>query len=566
MPGDTRVSSQHTRQRWISNINIRVDGTKLDQPFIDALVEAVVDTTLHLPAMFTLRFVDSDRQWLDDGPFKPGAAVEIMLAQNRESAEPVIKGEITAIEPVFNDDLSVNLVIRGYDRSHRLNRASKSQVFAQMSDDEIVSKIARDAGLQVETTRISQAREHVFQNNLTDLAFIQHLARRNGFEFFVDDRKLYFRKPEGRRGDLSLTWGGDLKQFQPRLSLARQVDKVIVRGWDPMSKSAVMGEATRSQIAPEVNVGGSAGDVLREAFSAATQVVVRRPVTSQEAADALAQSILDDINAGFVEAEGMAEGNPELLAGKKITIENVGKRFGGEYMITSAVHVYTGDGYEVMFRVEGARARLMADLLDDSDTDTGSQGWGGVVPAVVTNNRDERDMGRVKVKFPWLDDNLESDWVRIVGIGAGNERGFFWLPEVNDEVLVAFENGDFNHPYVIGSLWNGEDKPPEKSTEAVQGGKVETRTIKTRAGHMIQMVDRSGQEAILIQDSSGDYTIHLDIAGRTMKIDTQGKLEISTGQNASMDIGGNLDINGQGNITVQANGQLVLKGATVNIN
>src|SRR3972149_536693 len=85
----------------------------------------------------------------------------------------------------------------------------------------------------------------------------------------------------------------------------------------------------------------------------------------------------------------------------------------------------------------------------------------GVVPGIVTNNQDPDGLGRVKIKFPWLSDDNETDWVRIATLMAGGQRGGFFLPEVGDEVLVAFEHGDINHPYVIGALWNGVDKPPE---------------------------------------------------------------------------------------------------------
>ncbi len=87
----------------------------------------------------------------------------------------------------------------------------------------------------------------------------------------------------------------------------------------------------------------------------------------------------------------------------------------------------------------------------------------GVVVGVVTNNKDDEGLCRVKVKFPWLVDDDESYWARLVSPMAGKERGIVFLPEVEDEVLVVFEHGDVNRPYILGALWNGEDKPPETS-------------------------------------------------------------------------------------------------------
>src|ERR1700750_1699162 len=84
----------------------------------------------------------------------------------------------------------------------------------------------------------------------------------------------------------------------------------------------------------------------------------------------------------------------------------------------------------------------------------------GVVIGIVTNNQDPDGMHRVKVRFPWLNLDDESHWARVATPMAGDKRGAYFLPEPDDEVLVAFEHGSLEHPYVIGSLWNGKDKAP----------------------------------------------------------------------------------------------------------
>jgi phage baseplate assembly protein V len=109
----------------------------------------------------------------------------------------------------------------------------------------------------------------------------------------------------------------------------------------------------------------------------------------------------------------------------------------------------------------------------------------GVVVGIVTNVR----KGAVKVKFPWLHeedaDEKESNWARVATAMAGNDMGTFLMPEVGDEVLVAFDHGDFNSPYVIGSLWNGKDKPPEDDCKK--------RVIKTKSGLKITFDDNTAE-------------------------------------------------------------------------
>src|SRR5689334_12460780 len=104
-------------------------------------------------------------------------------------------------------------------------------------------------------------------------------------------------------------------------------------------------------------------------------------------------------------------------------------------------------------------------LLDTLEEQKQSDRVYGVVVAIVTNRKDPEEMGRVKLRYPWLGENAEGYWARIATPMAGNERGIYFLPEVEDEVLVAFEHGDLRFPYVIGSLWNGRDKPPVKNDD-----------------------------------------------------------------------------------------------------
>jgi phage protein D len=552
----------------LSHVIVKVNGAELPHELMGTLLDVVVDTSLHMPAMFALRFHDDRLQWLDDQTFTLGASVEISMSITRGSSGRIISGEITAIEPEFLPNLTANVVVRGYDRSHRLNRGTKSKVFVQVTDSDMVSQIAQAAGLQAEAESTSEVYEHVFQQNQTDLEFLHERAERIGYEMFVDDTKLYFRRPRGSRGEVALTWGQTLRAFYPRLSLVGQVDEVIVKGWDVSQKREITGRASRSEISPRIRAGNSGGAAAQQALSSsARQVVVRQPVASQRDADAIAQAVLDEINSGFVEAEGIATGNPELVAGKKMTIEGIGNRFKGSYMMTSASHIYTQEGYEVHLRVEGARAKSMADLVAQAvSPHTVSNGWGGVVPAIVTNNNDDQHMGRVKLKFPWIDDTLESGWARVAAIGGGAERGLMWIPEVNDEVLVAFEHGDFDHPYVVGGLWNGTDKPPNDINNTIKDGKVEIRTLRTREGHIIRMTDDSANSSIEIIDADRTNTIKLDMKNKKLILQTKGDVSIESDGKLDIKATGELSIKGTSNVNVEATGQLKLRGATVNIN
>ena len=190
----------------------------------------------------------------------------------------------------------------------------------------------------------------------------------------------------------------------------------------------------------------------------------------------------------------------------------------------------------------------------------------GVVIGIVTNNKDPELLGRVKLKFPWRDSSDESNWARIATAMAGNDRGTFFLPEVGDEVLVSFNHGDITQPYVIGALWNGQDKPPEKNAN----GKNNLRIIKSRSGHKIILNDEQGKETVEIQTKSG-HKITLDDSAGNEKIEIKDKtggnsIIIDSVQN-SLSLSSNMKITIQAQmIELKAGGTLTLQGGLVKIN
>ena len=194
----------------------------------------------------------------------------------------------------------------------------------------------------------------------------------------------------------------------------------------------------------------------------------------------------------------------------------------------------------------------------------------GVVVGIVTNNQDPDNMHRIKVHFPWLNQDHESNWARVATPMAGNGRGIYFLPEVDDEVLVAFEHGLIDQPFIIGSLWNGKDQPPESN----QNGKNDHRAFKSRSGHIIRFNDQDGQETIEIIDKTGNNKIVIDSSKNTISIEANSDIEIksATGKLTISAIG--IELKSQADVKIEAtstmdlkaNAQVSVKGAIINLN
>src|ERR1044071_9566103 len=153
----------------------------------------------------------------------------------------------------------------------------------------------------------------------------------------------------------------------------------------------------------------------------------------------------------------------------------------------------------------------------------------GVQLAIVVDNKDgEGNPGyRVKVKFPWLNEQESTFWARIAVPMGGADRGTYVLPEIDDQVLMVFEHGDINRPIIVGSLWSKKQEPVEVN----QSGKNNTKLIKSRCGHRIIFDDKEGAETITIVDQTKKNKIILDSVHKTVKIESDGDIEVKAKAN-----------------------------------
>jgi uncharacterized protein involved in type VI secretion and phage assembly len=194
----------------------------------------------------------------------------------------------------------------------------------------------------------------------------------------------------------------------------------------------------------------------------------------------------------------------------------------------------------------------LADLLHPQSTGTSTSL--GVSIGIVTSNKDEDGLGRVKVNLPWRGDKEQSFWARIAVTMAGNGIGMVFYPEVGDEVLVAFEQGDINYPYILGALWSKKDLPPEINSD----GENNIKMIKTRSGHVIKIDDTKGKEKIEIIDKSEENKISIDSSNKKISIECGGDIELIASK-------GKVSINAK-EIEIKSSSTMNIKGSMVNIN
>lgn len=549
-----QVNGTQAKQH-VGSIKVLIDGTELGPDFASNVLEVKVVDSLTLPDTAVVRITDAKGENVDKSPLKLGAKIEIKAGEeDQQSQSTIFKGQIAAVEPEFTPT-GVVLSARAYDEAHKLNREKKSRTFQQVSASDMAKKVVGEAGIAIgDIKSTSVVHEFFQQSNETDWNFLWRLAMMHDYEVVVTDSKFNFRPANVAQGSATtVTFGDKLQSFRPRMSGVQQVDTVEVRAWDSKTKKVVNGRATSAQTTSQP---GTSRSKVASDLGGGTTVVTDRPAATTAEANEIAKSTLQRMADSFFEADGVARGNPALKAGTKVKVEGVGKDFGGEFTISSSTHTYRGrSGYQTHFQISGRSARTLTELIRPPE----KREWsGGIVVGVVTNNNDPEQRGRVRVKYPSLSDKEESAWAPIATAASGNMRGLLMLPQPDEEVVIGFEHGDSRRPIVLGSTFNGKDKPGPD-------------LLQNRDGSFAVLSDEK-----IHQHSKKDFEIKSD-QNMTVEIKQDEKTTVkgnseheTTGTNKqkaqtfTVEAGSSMTVKGV-SVTVEASAALTLKGATVDI-
>ncbi len=525
----------------LSHFYLYFDGA-LDSEMQDDLLSVTIESSLHLPDTATLVLNDPNLKWVDHEKVMPGKQLKIQ-AESGAGPATIFEGELVELEPHYEPE-GVKLTIRAFDKMHRLTRGRYVKSFVDVKDSDIMKKIIGDAGLQAQVTETSVIHKHVLQANQSNFEFLRDRVAALGYFMYAEGDKIHCEPPTSAGAAVELQWHQNLSDFRPRLSTVGMVNEVNVRGWDSKNKVVVNAMQNQGQGAPKIGVQQSGSQIARSAHNINATYLVNDPLPRDTAAaTVLAKAVADRLIGHFIEADGTCGGDPKLLAGQKVKISRVGTRFSGEYFVTSATHIFQQKlGYVTHFSVTGQNPSSLLSSLNQREYRAAPS----IAVAIVTDNQDPENMNRVKVKYPAYSDNDSSYWARIATPSAGKERGFQFLPEVEDEVLVAFEQGDINQPYIIGSLWNGKDAPPQPASDAK-----DKRMIRSRSGHVIILDDTSGSEKIIIKDKTGSNTVQIDSSSNEMKISMEGETKIIAKGKISLESDQEVSIKGQMGVKIE---------------
>ncbi len=383
------------------------------------------------------------------------------------------------------------------------------------------------------------------QHNESAFTYVSRLAAQYGEWFYYDGAKLVFGMPGTE--DLELTYGFDLVEYQIRLMPQSNNYKIFANDY--------LTDEVQEKSTSEINAGlrGFGGFVSEKSnaiYRKETKIWhnLYSDTEVQQRLDTAVELQKKAIDVKQVKVQGVCD-NPGVKIGSVVVID------GNRYRIIEVTHSNNEIG-DYTNNFEGITADINAYPYTNINAFPKSE----TQVATVKENADPDGLGRIRVQFPWQVEYSElTPWVRIVTPHGGANKGFHFIPEIEEKVLVGFEGGNAEHPYILGSLYTGNAKP-----EAFKTDTNDVKIIRTRSGHTIELNDKDGEEKIHIYDNEGSI-ITFDTQAKSLYIQATENIEFQA-KNIKLKASENIELNADQEIKIAATGNALLASeAVINI-
>lgn len=553
--------------------SITVNEAPLDIMVAGSLVGVEVFSSVSRPGSASVSFDYGGESQIEMGGFELGSPLSIRVGSPVDDPLPLFSGTITALEFDYAQESGSRLVVRAIDGSHKLAKNNTPRIFQMMTTSEIVEEIVASSGvLESELIPTADMNQVLVKPNIDDWSFIQFLARNVGAMAYFSGGVFNFAPPtpaeEGPPIVASysepalprqLVLGRNLIRFNGRVSATNQAEAVNVRGWGiygPVEGEGPVETLSAGNIRPNEEIAATAGVPMH--------IISGSSIKDEDTAESLALSAGDYLAGQAYQMAGVALGDPTIVAGSSVSLSQIGASFDGQYMVSEVTHRISPDiGYHVEFLLGGRHSSALTEL-----TGTGGDGaylrrQSGLVTGIVTSLDDPENLGRVKVKFPWLDPMHESDWARVVQMSGSEEAGTVLMPNIGSEVLCGFEDGNINFPYILGTLWN-VDMPPVGIDMAIDPVTGVVQRIIGSPNFKITIDENPETMGVRINDLEENLLVSLNGTENMLTIQVLGGEMTITGGVITIEGTESLEINAP-EITINADTELSISAASISI-
>lgn len=494
---------------------LKIDGEILKDAMISRL-EIQEELGTHYRLEVDFRLINQQQPPVAEYLGKP---IEFITFEELTSEMPIFSGLVWRAELVFELHGDFIARLRGVTNSYKLQLTPEEDYFYKKTLPEVADKIIKADGLKLDFNADGQfPKMNYVQWDESDFDFLLRIADDQGCLIRPTPQGIEIRRGFSDNG-LILRWHAEYGLIT--FSLSGELGQPAFDGccYDPRTMESR--RFTNVQKAPQF-FADTASDMVDAVIQQSKQLPSDRLVFDGRAPKIENyRAMLEKESQRSLGSKLIATGvsrSVRLKPGEKIKIEGNNFSGQGEYGLVKVVHRYDlSNGYRNEFIATPWEEYTLAQPPQP-------RRMSGVVPARVVNHNDPRGMGRLQIKYDWME-AAETAWARMTTPSAGGGRGIMFMPEIGDEVLVAFEHGDPERPYIVGALWNGVDGAPREGfweeegmatvgSNAVQVPKDMARNdikrIVTKSGHRIQLVDVKGKESIIISTPGGQIIQLID--------------------------------------------------------
>lgn len=540
---------------------ITIDGKKIAYDILRVELKQSIDDHHELQVRVReLGQQASDTEFSDRIPYTTFLSKSISLSIKPEGGTVNVDRELGFIGLVTRVEMenSVNglnmAVITAHSPTIALDGTPRNNFYHDQSASDILGSIVKNYPITVgKTDSTGNSMPFIVQYRETDWDFVVRMATGAGLFAFYDGKEFRAVKPAAADEE-ELVWRETLGSFALGLGTAPMDYQAKVYNYeqsqtftqDTKSLPDQKSLSDMSKVSPKAS---------RDIFKTIGYSSGVKSASDARAVDNALQEHKNRALGAMIKGRG-ASIVPAVASGHSIKVKGMDK-FDAQYLVTRVVHTLDKSGqYHNNFEcvpLDMAHPRFISHRNPTSELQS----------AVVTDNKDPEQLGRVKVKFHWHDD--DTPWLRIIAPGAGDDRGRYWLPEIDDEVLVAFEQSSPDLPVVLGSLYNASAKPPNTAYDDDNLLKV----FQTKSGNRIVFNDKDGEESIEIITKSNSVLIS-EGSTPSMTVTTKGSLTFQSkqslkieSQDLTLETKGNINIKGGGNVKIEATGNLDLKASGI---
>jgi len=541
---------------------VRIDGVDQSPEHIST-VEIVQPIDSHHVARVTFQGMDMENFESHERVFDTfkrfvGSSISVVLeiSESPESGTGIqeeFHGDITQVSFDSKEDDAATITITAHSPTIRMDGSVRNKLFHDKSASQIIQEVLGAHSITVGTVEATSTNfTYCVQYRETDYQFVCRLAAENGMFAYYDGTTFQVKKAAGNT--VEVEFRESLREFNVGVGTA--VEKFASETYNRAGKETLSGATSGNLRTALSGLPETAHAASRGMYPESSFVDDLAP-NSQAEVDTSLEIAREASAAKMMPCYGRVRLHA-LQLGEVVDVKGMGQAASGHYWLMKVTHTMQAGGYECEF--ECVPKEMAYPAVRPRPLFTGLQ------PAIVTDTADKDDNGKVKVKFPWFDGSSEAEtgiWIPVLTPHAGNERGFFCLPEVDDEVMVMFENGNPDKPLVVGSMYNGNDRAPTNHSAGFDGATNDLKVWRTKNDNEIYFKDEDGAESVVISQKDGDNIIKLTMDGPAIVIESaNGDVTIKGATIALESTTGDITIKSAGEMQMESTTKAVLKSGT----